>query len=458
MSTDELDEEWPDPQPVNHPALSAGIISEVEQRVISRLSDRGYRFVQLSQNSIAMTLAAPDKDPTTGNIEEIPRNCIPDLDLQLSWNIIPHPRYEGFVAPEIGYIEFELTSAQRSSSYMLARQIARLQPEESANCHHSSDDMQFPSLEFSGNSSTDAIINPRLHLHDSRLMCCIEVSNTSPLAALENTWRGGFGYRGFTGTIKLKLRERPDKDALLAESERLLQSFLYEINVRHNITLNPRRRDSSVRYLALNRYRSSNIATARFPRTTIAPEVSALFNFASSAGRNYPLAFLSYYQTLEYFIPAAVRRNALSDIRKVLTDLRFERSSDESLLRLVSVAEGATNASEAQQFKTLLKECVRQEEIEEFLRNDLWGDHFTKRGPIVGVDPLNLSGTNTGLMERAADRIYRIRNRIVHAKDDPRYRDSPVLLPQSEEADALGPDVQLIRLLAIEVILDSQTR
>jgi hypothetical protein len=54
------------------------------------------------------------------------------------------------------------------------------------------------------------------------------------------------------------------------------------------------------------------------------------------------------------------------------------------------------------------------------------------------------------LSDQVADRVYQIRNRIVHAKKDRRF--APALLPRSTESNALIPDVLLVRLLATEAI------
>jgi hypothetical protein len=85
-----------------------------------------------------------------------------------------------------------------------------------------------------------------------------------------------------------------------------------------------------------------------------------------------------------------------------------------------------------------------------------WGNHFTRHGPIVGVEAINVKNTSKDLFDQVADRVYQISNRIVHAKDDPRYEESRVLLPRSHEADSLGPDVELVRFLAEEAIIAVQ--
>ena len=141
-------------------------------------------------------------------------------------------------------------------------------------------------------------------------------------------------------------------------------------------------------------------------------------------------------------------------IRRELRDPNFDEDSDDCILRIVSATERSVNIPEASQLRTLVSEFVRRDRLEEFFQQE-WGDYFTRRGPIQGVETINLNGS-ANLSDQAADRIYQIRNRIVHAKDDPRYQAARVLLPQSQEAQALGPDIELVRLLATEAILGTQ--
>ena len=167
----------------------------------------------------------------------------------------------------------------------------------------------------------------------------------------------------------------------------------------------------------------------RFPRTRIQPEVADLFNFAGQATDNMLLAFLNYYQTLEYFMPAAVRQGALKRIRRELRDPKFDEDSDQSILRIASAAERSINMPEAAQIRVLVAEYVRRDVLEDFFKHD-WGNYFSKRGPIEGVPAISLESPE--FLNHVADRIYQIRNRIVHAKDDPRYQEARVLLPLSQ--------------------------
>ncbi|WP_159049310.1 hypothetical protein [Streptomyces canus] len=141
-----------------------------------------------------------------------------------------------------------------------------------------------------------------------------------------------------------------------------------------------------------------------------------------------------------------------------LSDQRFDASQDKYLMRILSVAENAASSSESTQLRVLLQEFVRGGVLQDFFTEHDWGKYFSKQGPIKGIpDSINPENRNAPLAHQVADRVYRIRNRIVHSKDDPKYQNVPALLPQSDEAEALGPDIDLVRLLAFEVILSTQS-
>jgi hypothetical protein len=241
-----------------------------------------------------------------------------------------------------------------------------------------------------------------------------------------------------------------------AVAGKIVASLLYELNIRNGIQFRidrwlATRGDRSI----LRRKAATSIV--RFPEISIKPDMATLFGFAASTLDNPPLAFLSYYQILEHNLASAVKRRALEKIGKELADPLFNRSSRDDLLRIFMIGERSTHMSESAQLRTLIDECVRPEALAEFFAAGDQVGHFGKKGPIVGVETINPSNTQISLAAQVADRIYGIRNRIVHAKDDPRYGEVPTLLPESHEADALWPDIMLARLLATEVILDGHS-
>ena len=264
-------------------------------------------------------------------------------------------------------------------------------------------------------------------------------------------------------TIKIDYGTALNRDVIFAKADALLRSFLYELDVRNGAVLSLDTRPQPTDQVAAFRSVSRTTTKIRYPETPIQYEAAELFHFASQARddsrtRDNPLlAFLSYYQVLEYFLPAAASKDIVERVRRELRQTSFDRENDSCLRSLVHAVERHAKLPESEHLRTLVHEYVRSDRLEEFFSLD-WGKHFTKRGPISGVSSIDRNHLSSDLANQVADRIYHIRNRIVHAKDDPRFEGSRVLLPHSHEAHALLPDVELARLLAVEAIIVGQDR
>ncbi|MFC4591603.1 hypothetical protein [Sphaerisporangium corydalis] len=431
--------------------------NEDEERAIRLLDGHGYSVVDLSNLFIKFRAKPADGVRSTAR-HVIPRSEIGSLLRQLSEEFIEHPDYRGILIPGQGYFEVFLAAPQDAPS--LAWSLSYLRSDTASECPHRHG-QRIPRIALEAESEVYRRRDVSLHLGDASGKC-LEISNLSPLAAivLGPTTLDAGNARRFPWrtprrlTLKVDLGREMNAEDLVASCEKLMQSLFYELDIRNGVAIAPVRR-SRTREKIIDNNPPTLLLEVRHPRIQLKHEVASLFGFATWAQDSPPLAFLSYYQVLEYFLPVAVRLNTLGRLRRELNDPHFDRRKDESLMDIMKIAEGAASMPESQQLKTLIKALVRPERLEEFLSRD-WGDHFGKKGKISGVGFISLSNPSVTLADQVAERVYRLRNRIVHAKDDPKYSDAPVLLPQSPEAEALGCDVLLVRFLASEAILATQ--
>lgn len=386
----------------------------------------------------------------------IPLSEVDQLEKQISLGPEPIADYFGFVNPGT-YLELIVRSPR--IGYIHPR-LTRLEVAEVAQheCRHT-DANTLPALSdpdryTPNNIRTENNNLAPVHVFDEQSATCVELSWASPCGLLFGP--PGIGPR-FRPRLSLKIEfgtALPDPNFTEAAMS-IANAFMYELSVRNGVLLEP------VAKSTYERTRSSISADrtdiVRFPRTQIGHEVAELFAFAEAARDNLPLAYLSFYQVLEYFFPFAVRRHTLTSVRKELLDPSFQ-STESDLLRIIEIAEAGAQAPEREQISTLIAEAVRESKLIGFFSELEDSKHFSKSGPISGVETINTKNPQMALARQVSSRVYGIRNRIVHAKDDPKFADVRVLLPRSREAAALRPDVDLIRLLAVEVITDSQLR
>jgi hypothetical protein len=373
-----------------------------EKKAINLLADLGFEYLPSDKAHLTFRRMRDGRSrPVSPSRRSIPRAQVRMLLGQLGDRIEDHPRVAGLVIPSQGYVELI---------------CSRLEP-----------NIGVP---------------------------CVELSNASPLAMLLHSRtsevgrvRLGSPAPQFLATLKLAFDPIADREQLGQQSEAIARSFIYEINVRNHVIAELDARPVAAD-AAVARRAPEVSGRIRYPRTSLVEEVAILFGFASQASSDPPQAFLSYYQALEYFIPNALQQSAMQEIRRELRDPGFDDSSDASLLRIVEAAARPVAANEPHQLRIVIKEFVRTSRLEEFFDRG-WGNHFTGRGPIKHV-PYISRNAEQSLSDQVADRVYQIRNRIVHAKKDRRF--APALLPRSTESNALIPDVLLVRLLATEAI------
>ncbi|MFE2494220.1 hypothetical protein [Streptomyces scopuliridis] len=295
--------------------------------------------------------------------------------------------------------------------------------------------------------------SPGFHLTGPAGDVCIELSEISPVASFKVS-NGRFMRSDLIDyTLKVMVSSPKDVESKLSVAQRVADSLLFEFDAKYDLALNLLPWDKA--RVSGNRARIRKPRVS-FPSTSVPREVAALFAFAAEAKENPPFAFLSYYQVLEYYVPLTSRRDALKRIRREIRDFSFDIANDSSVLKVLNSVERTKGLSEEEALKILVRDCVREDKLKQFFESDAFGEHFSKKGPISGVPAVNLKATNESISVQTAKRVYALRNRIVHAKDDPKYAETPQLLPRSAEANALEPDISLVRFLALETVADTQ--
>lgn len=225
-------------------------------------------------------------------------------------------------------------------------------------------------------------------------------------------------------------------------------AFLFELEVLYGVHFEIRRRRPRSRRFS----QSASSAAPRYPRNRYALEALELYNYARSASGLPLLAYLAYYQSLEYHFPVFAKEELLKSLRTALLDPRFDPTDDGSVNRLIRLASPGSRGAVAEkdQLRATIRGCVEREELEEFLHSSTAvTEHFcAKKQAIRGMNPIRSQGEQTDLRDQVSDRIYSIRCRVVHTKEDGGSAGDDLLLPTSREAASLGADIELIRLIA----------
>jgi len=170
------------------------------------------------------------------------------------------------------------------------------------------------------------------------------------------------------------------------------------------------------------------------------------------------LQFLAFYHSLEFYFPVYSQLEAQRRIRNILKDPGFQVDRDADLGRVLAVARttgGRGFGDERSQLRATLQECLDVNELRSFVRaDDARKEFFATKSKALGLSALPIDREEADLRGEVANRIHEIRCKIVHtnAGGD---GDVDLLLPFSEEAEALGFDIDLIQYVSQRVLIAS---
>ncbi|MGK5442658.1 hypothetical protein ACSNN7_12705 [Micromonospora sp. URMC 105] len=282
---------------------------------------------------------------------------------------------------------------------------------------------------------------------------CVEVSNPSAtMAAIYYKAANGMRPTDYprSASIKFRFAEGGSREFAIRRAREVAATLFFEMAAMgwHTIRLHEPLRERRRR---LPRQRSGE-SVLRFPPQVVDARAASLFVGAEEA--TSPLSvYLSYYQSIEYYLPFSDERSTIARLRREIFSPGFDLGNDSSLLRLARAVGRQSNKSERESFQALLAFALPRDKSEAIFDGvaGRYKDHFGKRGPISDVGHVNTQDKRL-LSDQIADRIYDLRCRIVHSKVSGGATGAEPLFPTDSQVDHLEADIELVRLVAIEVI------
>lgn len=264
----------------------------------------------------------------------------------------------------------------------------------------------------------------------------------------------------------LSLKVQWNQGEAVEKASEFIRSFatavLFEFDVNHGVLFSlvphlPGPRAVSVRARGAT---PGKEAPPMVPRQAYNEEAVSLYTYASSAHGLPLLQFLAYYQVLEYFFPVYGRAELVQRFRREFRDPRFNPANDRDVARLVQILAGSGKGymPESSQLEATIKHCVDENALMEFLTETTnRSDFFTGKQELKGAKSLNFDTKAPSIITQVAARIYQIRCRIVHSKEDGGAAGVEMLLPLGPESRSLFQDISLVRFIAQKVLIMAAT-
>lgn len=183
-------------------------------------------------------------------------------------------------------------------------------------------------------------------------------------------------------------------------------------------------------------------------------EAMALYWYARQSMSFPLLQYLAYYQVLEFYFPRYTRKDAHKAVLNVVKNPTFnvDRLSDVSKL-LSAIGDSAWGQrNERGQLRATFENSLLISELREYLAEDKNREQFFASDDAKSLVKPNLSmrSTDENLFNSLVERVYNLRCRIVHTKEE--GFDFKPLFPFSSEIGNMQYDIELLRFIAIRVI------
>ncbi|MFC0439670.1 hypothetical protein [Kutzneria buriramensis] len=174
------------------------------------------------------------------------------------------------------------------------------------------------------------------------------------------------------------------------------------------------------------------------------------------------MEYLSYYQVLEYHFAQYALAATVEFTRQRLKDPRFDATGSESLASFVNAIskQVKSNSAELTMLQVTLSSSVDPSMLVEFIESDEnLMRHLRNKNALPGVPvvPTNQPDKLDSIVEKFADRIYKVRCQLVHAKGENRQEGAYIMIPGSAEMRHLEQEIKLVRFAAQSVLIHSST-
>jgi hypothetical protein len=189
----------------------------------------------------------------------------------------------------------------------------------------------------------------------------------------------------------------------------------------------------------------------RFPSWGYPLVPSALYQQGVQSGGM--LRFLSFYQVAEFYFPNTFVDPATERVRELLEHKGYKRASAvarEVVLATVERQLRRVMPGENEMLLQVLQGSITGRSLTDFVEADASRSEFLPRDKSLGGTPLTRARTGEFTLTSVRDRLYTIRNRIVHSKGEG-VAVEPIA-PGSHEVKLLAADTDVMQFIARRIL------
>ena len=272
----------------------------------------------------------------------------------------------------------------------------------------------------------------------------------------------GPSFRNRRPSLVIRNADVKRHDDAVALLERVANAVFFELDLMYGAPLGLTRDRRPPLLMRPAGAGSAQKKTPSVPNCSYDKEPISLYWYARSATGMPLLQFLAFYQSIEYYLPIYSQNDAIKRLRNLMKDPTFNIHDDGDMSRVLSaiqVSRAGGFGDERSQLRATLQACLDPEELSDFFTSHEGTLQFFTKGEwkSISAQQIPLNNATADLRVNVAERIYDIRNKIVHSKSDGGGKDQ-FLLPFSKEAEMLDFDIALTQFVSRKVLIANSSK
>lgn len=353
--------------------------------------------------------------------------------------------YEAIWSSDLNIIECQIqTDGIMQSPMMLKRRLDFLFGKNVNSDDYDEDDLKPKNYEFP--SPNEKI---KIYLGESSLEFSILSSYRRQLFISSGRIRSRM-------TIRIEGIELSTHEQALQYLLKIGNSVLFQIDLATNAPIHLSLDRDMFKELRL-RKTSKAAPSLKPPKFEYDHETMSLYWYARTAINMPLLQFLAFYQILEFYFPQYSYKEAQQKIKNLFKDPTFDINKDNDIAQVLNIikvsSKGKSFGDERTQLKATIQSCIDNESLWDFFNETSDRKEFfdvqTKSKGLV-KQKISFNSRDNDIRVDAANRIYEMRCRIVHTKDEDEL---DLILPTSPEISLIKQDLELIEFVARKVLI-----
>tara|TARA_B100000315_G_scaffold28113_1_gene23946 strand:+ start:33196 stop:34488 length:1293 start_codon:yes stop_codon:yes gene_type:complete len=261
-------------------------------------------------------------------------------------------------------------------------------------------------------------------------------------------------------SLTLKNLQILQHDKALSILQKISNSLFFQIELLLGIPLYLSRMATVVQPISRSKQKHT-IENIQYPNMEYDKAPISLYWYARTALKMPLLQFIAFYQVIEFYFSTYYQAEARRKIRSILKNPAFRSDRDADLGRVLTAirTKGGVFGDERAQLRATINECVDPDDLRDFLSiSEKRKTFFSSKTKGLTAQKIPIANPATDLRNEVADRIYDIRCKIVHTKNDSYSSGSnEPILPFSKGAKQLLFDIELIQYLAQQTLISASS-